>query len=171
VSNPKNILARELIAENYRTEKKLDLAIDELSTALKDFPNEAELYYRRALMYKDANKLEPAISDLKKCVGGRLKDPRIAARATELAALLVDAKQYKSAIQTADQIIAEKPSGSSYRSRACANWYLGNKKEAIDDMQKAADSFYQEARIIRRDRAIADLKLMKEGQAPSIVDS
>jgi len=178
--NPNKASAHREIAQDYLELKKFDLAVSELSAALKKQPFNYDLYWLRGQAYRKHKHYDSAIKDMKKSMKEPNTEYRHEILAATLAATLIDAKRYDAALQTLSPIILlalkelqanpakafPVPIGNALQMKSNANWMLGNKKAAIEDMKKAAKSFYEEARIIRRDWAIRDLRRMQNGLAP-----
>jgi tetratricopeptide (TPR) repeat protein len=107
-----------------------------LDTALKAYPDAVELRFARIFQLESADKVNEAISDLRKLVADRPNDP---AAANALGYTLVDrTRHHKEGLQLIEQALAETPdSGAVLDSMGWALFRIGRHQDALTYLEQA----------------------------------
>lgn len=111
-------------------------ALDLLETALKDYPDSAELRFAYVFQLEDANRVDKAVSELRKLVADRPGDP---AAINALGYTLVDrTRQQREGMKLIEQALAETPdSGAVLDSMGWSLHRLNRSEEALTYLQQA----------------------------------
>lgn len=107
-----------------------------LDTALKAYPDAVELRFARIFQLESADKVDEAISDLRKLVADRPKDP---AAVNALGYTLVDrTRHHKEGLQLIEQALTETPdSGAVLDSMGWALFRVGRHQDALGYLEQA----------------------------------
>jgi len=107
-----------------------------LDSALKEYPDAVELRFARVFQLESANKVDEAITDLRKLVADRPNDP---AAANALGYTLVDrTRHHKEGLQLIEQALAETPdSGAVLDSMGWALFRVGRHQDALGYLEQA----------------------------------
>lgn len=107
-----------------------------LDTALKAYPDAVELRFARIFQLESADKVDEAISDLRKLVADRPNDP---AATNALGYTLVDrTRHHKEGLQFIEQALAETPdSGAVLDSMGWALFRVGRHQDALGYLEQA----------------------------------
>lgn len=107
-----------------------------LDTALKEYPDSAELRFARVFQLEDADRVDEAISELRKLVAERPGDP---AASNALGYTLVDrTSKQREGLKLIEQALAQTPdSGAVLDSMGWALHRVKRNEEALDYLQRA----------------------------------
>ena len=121
-----------------REAKQPDTALQVLTTALKDMPDNVDLLYARALVAERLGKLELHESDLRKVL---LKDPKNAHALNALGYTLADrTPRYKESLELLEQALALKPDDPFIMdSMGWVQYRLGHHAEAVKYLKSALE--------------------------------
>jgi tetratricopeptide (TPR) repeat protein len=121
-----------LLSSSGEKERALDL----LETALKDYPDSAELRFAYVFQLEDADRVDKAVTELRKLVADRPGDP---AAINALGYTLVDrTRQHREGMKLIEQALAATPdSGAVLDSMGWSLHRLNRSEEALTYLQQA----------------------------------